>query len=198
MDVSKLEYYIQSPDLLGEDTLQEIKSLTEKYPFYQTAWMLYLKNLKNINSPDFETELNRVAIRIADRKRLYGFLNHVNKKSEPEQPAITIFQPLDFFADVSFSEGTRMKGADLIDNFIASQPSLKIRNQQQSEVYDLSEESVSESVEIITETYANILFQQKNYQKAIECFEKLSLKYPEKSIYFAGRIEEITKILNNN
>jgi tetratricopeptide (TPR) repeat protein len=198
MEVSQLEQYILSPEKLDTDSLPEIKQLTENYPFFQAAWMLYLKNLKNIDSPDFETELNRVAVRIADRKKLYEWLNRSAKKTIPDEVFENTFQPLDFFADISFPEGPKMKGADLIDNFIATQPTLKLRNQPTEEAYDFLEESVSESDEIITEAYANILFQQKNYRKAIECFEKLSLKYPEKNIYFAARIEEISKILNNN
>jgi len=34
------------------------------------------------------------------------------------------------------------------------------------------------------------------YQKAITAFQKLSLKYPEKSVYFARQIEEVTNLLN--
>ena len=55
--------------------------------------------------------------------------------------------------------------------------------------------SLSESDELITETLGNIYFQQKKYDKALDAFKKLSLKYPEKSVYFAARIEEIEKYL---
>ena len=34
------------------------------------------------------------------------------------------------------------------------------------------------------------------YKKAINAFEKLSLKYPEKNAYFARQIEEITNLIN--
>jgi len=55
--------------------------------------------------------------------------------------------------------------------------------------------SVAEPDEMVTETLAMIYFQQKKYDKALEAFQKLSLKYPEKSAYFASRIEEIEKYL---
>ena len=51
---------------------------------------------------------------------------------------------------------------------------------------------------VITETLASIYFQQKNFDKALDAYKKLSLKYPEKSVYFAGRIEEIELLKNNN
>ena len=60
----------------------------------------------------------------------------------------------------------------------------------------VAEKSVQENEEIITETLANIYLQQKNYKKALDAFEKLSLKYPEKSVYFASRIKEIEEIKN--
>jgi hypothetical protein len=57
--------------------------------------------------------------------------------------------------------------------------------------------SLAENDEIVTETLAMIYFNQKNYDKALDAFKKLSLKYPEKSVYFAGRIKEIEKLTNN-
>ncbi|MCH8555419.1 MAG: hypothetical protein LAT76_09690 [Schleiferiaceae bacterium] len=48
----------------------------------------------------------------------------------------------------------------------------------------------------MTETLANIYVQQKHYEKAIGAFEILALKYPEKSSFFADRIEEVIQLKN--
>lgn len=44
---------------------------------------------------------------------------------------------------------------------------------------------------LITETYAIILARQGKKQKAAEMYEKLRLKYPQKSTYFAQKIKEL-------
>jgi len=62
---------------------------------------------------------------------------------------------------------------------------------------DILERSTSEDNELVTETLANIYLQQKNFEKAIHAFEKLSLKYPGKSIYFATRIKEAENLKNS-
>ena len=44
---------------------------------------------------------------------------------------------------------------------------------------------------IITEAMASVLVQQGKTAKATELYQKLSLLYPEKSVYFATLIDEL-------
>ena len=44
-----------------------------------------------------------------------------------------------------------------------------------------------------TETLAQIYVEQEYYDKAKEIYSKLSLRYPEKSVYFAALIENLNK-----
>jgi tetratricopeptide (TPR) repeat protein len=85
---------------------------------------------------------------------------------------------------------------DLIDRFITNKPVISKLDPTFESSSDISEISENYDDEFITETLARIYVKQGYYQKAINAFKKLSLKYPEKSTYFAGQIEEISKLLN--
>ncbi len=86
----------------------------------------------------------------------------------------------------------------LIDKFITEEPTIPRGNLDTVEDRDLSEESGTEKEDLFSETLAKIYIKQQLYEKAIATYIKLSLKYPEKSVYFAHRIEKIKAKINNN
>jgi hypothetical protein len=91
------------------------------------------------------------------------------------------------------------KKVDLIEQFIKVNPTIQPRTEAltaQNEHFELKEEEETENDEFITETLSRIYLKQGHYQKAIDSFKRLSLKFPEKSVYFAQQIEEIKKLLN--
>ena len=59
---------------------------------------------------------------------------------------------------------------------------------------ETAKKSLDENDDFITETLAKIYKEQGHYDKAINAFEKLILKFPEKSTLFASQISEINKI----
>ena len=84
----------------------------------------------------------------------------------------------------------------IIDRFIEDNPRILPAKQISEENTDISLDSTRDKDSILTETLAKIYVKQGYYSKAIFIYKKLSLKFPEKSIYFAGQIEKIEKKIN--
>ena len=57
MDKSKLMIYMHNPELMGDRDLPDVKELVEEYPFFQSARMLYVKNLRNQGYSNYGTAL---------------------------------------------------------------------------------------------------------------------------------------------
>ena len=86
--------------------------------------------------------------------------------------------------------------AVLIENFLRDAPRMPRPKKEFFNPVNLAARSVVENEDFYTETYAAICLKQGNVSKAIKIYEKLSLKFPEKSSYFAGLIEKIKKEQN--
>jgi hypothetical protein len=86
---------------------------------------------------------------------------------------------------------------NLIDKFIAENPKIK-PNQASAAKPRLVNNEEDESDTLMTETLARIYLEQKNYDKAIQSYKILSLKYPEKSSFFADQIKAVEELREHN
>jgi tetratricopeptide (TPR) repeat protein len=94
-------------------------------------------------------------------------------------------------------EEEKKKKTELIDKFIESSPKISpIRQEEVSKTY--AEQSQTNNSYLMTETLARVYLEQKKYQKAIQAYEILILKYPEKSSFFADHISDIKILQQNN
>ena len=91
----------------------------------------------------------------------------------------------------------KKKKFELIDRFIENNPKIVPTKKATSKV-DMTESIKLDKEELMTETLAKVYLEQKKYKKAIQAYKILSLKYPEKSGFFADRIKAAQKIQQEN
>lgn len=112
--------------------------------------------------------------------------------------------------ETTVAQAPALKHEDIIDRFLDEdkehpvRPDMRPDTQmelspeppaavQEDEEHLLPENSLS-----FSETLAKIYTKQQKYDRALEIIRKLSLLYPEKSVYFAGQIESLEKLITKN
>ena len=129
----------------------------------------------------------------------------IQPEQEDEQPVFTFepFHTVDYFA----SQGIKLREEKLADDQLGKQVKSftqwlrsmkKIYVEEQKELDSSMEKEVvsiatesNQQTEVITETMAEVLLKQGKRTQAIDLYRKLSLLHPEKSVYFASRIDEL-------
>ncbi|WP_291119293.1 tetratricopeptide repeat protein [Flavobacterium sp. UBA6135] len=113
-----------------------------------------------------------------------------------ESSVLSIKPTIEATSEAKKESNSKKKKIELIDKFIESNPKI-------TPAKDIVEKATiavesSDNTQLMTETLARVYLEQKKYQKAIQAYEILILKYPEKSIFFADRIKDIKILQQNN
>ena len=82
---------------------------------------------------------------------------------------------------------------ELFDSFFEKKRLLKA-TKEDSNKDDLSQKSLTPTDELMTETLAKVFVKQKKFENALQAYQILSLKYPEKNSFFADQIKEIKRL----
>jgi len=159
-----------------------------------------IKEATNNNDKNSESELTTTSV--IDLGKPIDFTPN-EKHSFQEWLQLSRVQPVDRSKENSAKimednlEEERKKKAALIDKFIETNPKISPIKPGSAPAPQF-ELNTSDNTHLMTETLARVYLEQKKYQKAIQAYEILILKYPEKSSFFADHISEIRILQNNN
>ncbi len=84
----------------------------------------------------------------------------------------------------------------IIERFIQEEPQIRPQSSDKLDNENKAKKSSEDRDELVSETLAAIYSDQMLYHKAIASYKKLMLRFPEKSRYFAAKIEQLEKKTN--
>lgn len=105
----RIQEWILYPATLDRESLFELRELLARYPYFQTARLLYLKNLFLLQDASFADELRKSALFVADLSVLFYYI-------EGER---FVLKRHDAQIDDSADKGSSDRTLDLIDRFLS-------------------------------------------------------------------------------
>jgi len=156
---------------------------SDLYKNFSYSYFLNLFNLisKNISDVDYEKLLFKTFMLSPNRSLLYYILK-------------------DYYnANIDKSSTQTKKYQEIIDKFIKEEPKIKLPSKEDlpEDIDDLTENIKLDDEDFVSETFAFIFAKQKNFNKAIEIYDKLKHRHPEKINFYQEKINELLKLQNN-
>jgi len=183
-----------------EATLSRVETLIQQYPYFQAlhhlGWQIAEKHAQK-KAPAFLT-----SCAVHTKNRL-----HLIKSPAGEAERVTIAQQnctadevmsfVDWLHQIDDSIPKETSHERLIDKFIADTPKIDLVKDEHK-IVDLTKKQQFDDQSLMTETLAKIYVKQGKFKNAINAYEILALKYPEKSSLFADLIKKIKKAQNQS
>lgn len=177
-------------------TLEELNGVVDLYPWYGGARMELCRRMAALGALS-ESQVARTALHISSRRLLYDLVKGGKKADCSDKDAKTLIESYisspspaaepkrvhvvggDYFSQAEY-DSVRQS-----DDRIFSRFATKAREEGYTDTED------DRFMDFCTETLAKIYLEQDYREQAIDIYSKLSLRYPEKSVYFASLIDEI-------
>ncbi len=184
-----------------EQALELLVALQKRYPASSWLNMFYMKLQPTRVSARMRS---RLLLTLADRERFHrtGLLALPVLPGRREMPTPVVTEPLQqpqqdnlqpiFVRNKQEQNEDKQALIDqLIEKFSKDAPKIIYTPEIHDAEANYGESSLEEDPNIVSETLANIYAEQGCIEKAIQMFEILKLHFPEKSCYFAARIEDL-------
>lgn len=167
----------------------------------QLFYLITEKNKRHQQKPIVKKKETIVTISNEEAKEQLGIgkplqFDNEEKHSFSEWLKLSQAKPIERKKETSKLDQSLDDKLNLIEQFV-----LKDRTKPKKEEFfspvKQAKKSVEDQMTFVTETLARVYLEQEHYDKAKLAYKKLSLKYPEKSSFFAGQIELIEKLLKD-
>ena len=203
---------LQEPKNLSEKEVSFLDEINREFPYFQTSRAIFLKSLSENEDIKFKKFLKSTAAYTRDRSVLFEFVKKSQNQNEKvyfNKNEITTVQSEykiieeEIIEENSFVEWLKLSNlkpidrsneTETIDKFISEKPKLKVEVNENESNNDKAD-NLSNQAGYMTETLAKLYLNQKNYEKAIQSYKILILKFPEKNSYFADQIKKIKKLI---
>ena len=192
----------------------EIKNILVPEPSFNSL-IDHLNKLSFVNLPDFENiEAKLKLIQSEHYQRVETIVNeYLSLRQEQKEESITeIYSSIieesneqtctetsviekpksEPVEEIKIQEKSPSK-IDLIEKFIREEPGLSRPKKEFYNPVNMAQISTIDNEDLVSETLAEVYLKQGSIQKAIKIYNRLCLIIPEKSTYFAARIEIIKK-----
>ena len=176
------------------------KTVSREYPNIEKLGIKYLFTSHDVTSEKVSKEAEETDNPTSET------LTPKNLTSEtltPEEDFITPSERLTFTQWLAMSNKklqpketvSQEEQEKIIERFIETNPKI-VPDRKESKGIDLKKDDVKNIANLMTVTLAQLYVEQGKFDTAIKAFKILSLKYPEKSSYFAKEIKRIKKLKN--
>lgn len=209
---------VQNPESVTAGHIGDLKEMTEYYPYFVQPRILLAKAACDSKSLHTEKYINQAALYCSDRRQLYYTLYPDKKISnEPfrlERAPKYSGNYFDLINSVESEGGDAKQSLKNLADRLKSARAMVSQEPVESTKKNIAKLDVTtEPVRIptpdyfalneakneeITEEYARKLIKEKKYSEAIQILNKLNLKNPKKSIYFADQIRFLEKVIVNS
>lgn len=117
MHTNSIGHIIEKPELLSEDQLNSLQTLTEEYPYCQTAHLLFAKCLKKAKDRRFDEQLHITSGYVNNRVVLYDLIHLEDKDLQHLEEEIKALQKKEHVPVAKKEEDTvKDEGEPVINN----------------------------------------------------------------------------------
>jgi hypothetical protein len=194
--VNEVESIIEAPiveeKVVEKDHSIQVAETLRKHPVYNVE--AFLKDIVTESEKPAAIEVQNTQ----DKAAAKDFLSWLNSDFDDTESASTelVIESLPLETDNSEPEPIAVrstKSLDIIEKFIAINPQISRPKKEFYSPENMAKRSEVVDLEIVSETLAQMYYEQGNLDLAIKAYEKLSLQNPAKQPLFVDLIEKIKK-----